>query len=321
MKKSAAILLAFTLSFPFVARAQGGSPDQTGFTGMIRAGVGYITSTDQLQAGDRNKRVEDLGGDADWYDTVIPLVLFDLRYVFEGRGAAAYATTPFGSGGPPGLAVGTVQPLPNRGEVDASLWVNPFGDVWEDPYLVGVKRDETSQLEYGFKIAYGDALGTDLGISCSYGRVDVANDAIGERFGALERDGESHKLAVGYEMSGPYGVMMVPTAEYLRGDLDGQANSFNGYGLKIALRRFSKVYAVNVFLNGVYEDYDKSHPVFEKTREDWKFGGFGLLTFPNLLGVEGVLGDLIAGYSYRDSNIDFLDAKTFIGGVTLGYRF
>jgi hypothetical protein len=320
-KASATVLLAFTLSFPFVARAQGEFPEQTGFTGMLRVGVGYITSPAQLNARDENKRVADLGGDADWYDTVIPVVLFDLRYVFEGRRAAAYARTPFGSGGPPGLAVGTVQPLPDRGEVDASLWLNPFGDVWEDPYLAGVKRDETSKLEYGIKIAYDDVWGTDLEISYSYGRVEVDNDAIGARFGALERDGESHKLAVGYELPGPYGVMVIPTAEYSRGDLDGQANSFNGYGLKIALRKFSEVYAVNVFLNGVYEDYDKGHPVFEKTREDWKLGGFGLLTFPNLLGVESVLGDLIAGYSYRDSNIDFLDAKTFIGGVMLGYEF
>lgn len=288
---------------------------------MIRAGVGYMTSTDQLHVQDGNKRFQDLDGDADWYAKVIPLALFNLRYGFKGRGAAVYAGTPFGSGGPPGLAIGTAQPLPDRGEVDASLWMNPFGDVWEDPYLVGVRRDETSKIEYGIKIAYDGAWGTDLGIRYSYSRVDVDNDDIRERFGTLKRDGEEHELGVEYKLSGPYGVMIVPTAEYSRGDLDGQANSFDGYGLKIALRRLSESYAMNVFLTGSFEDYEESHPIFGKSREDWRFGGFGILTLRNLFGVRGVLWDLIAGYSYRDSNIGFLDAKTFIGGLALGYEF
>ena len=321
MLKSTRLFIAALLLVLPTAQAWGGPPPGTGFSGMIRAGVGYLASTDQLKPQDGNKRVDSLDSDADWYDTVLPLALFELRYVFEGRGAEAYAKTPFGDGGPPGLAVGAVQPIPDRGAVDASLWLNPFGDVWEDPYLVSEKRDETSMLEYGIKVAYEKAWGTDFGIYYSYGRMDVEDDDIGDRFAALRRDGEKHELGVGYTVQGPYGVIMVPTAEYSRGDLDGQANSFDGYGLKIALRRFSKIYAVNVFLSGSYEDYDESHPIFGKSREDWNAGGFGIFTFPNLFGSQGFLGDLIAGYSYRNSNIDFLDARTFIAGMMLGYKF
>jgi len=109
--------------------------------------------------------------------------------------------------------------------------------------------------------------------------------------------------------------------EYLRGDLDGGANSFDGYELNLRLQRFTNSHGVLLFLSVKVEDYDDQHPIFGKSREDYTYSALGILNLPGLFGNEHFFSGLLAGYSYRDSNIGFLNAHTFLGGVTLGYEY
>ena len=103
------ILQIITIQVAIVCAAPGAwardpGAESRGFSGRVQAGAGYVTSTDQLDT-DADKRLDGLSANADRFDSVIPLALFDLRYTFAS-GRQGYVSTPMESGGPPGLSLG-----------------------------------------------------------------------------------------------------------------------------------------------------------------------------------------------------------------------
>lgn len=263
----------------------------------------------------------DLEDSANRYDAVIPLVNFDLRYTFAGSGRQVYLGTPMSDDGPPGLTLGGVWPFEDGGKIDVGAFVVPFGDVWEDPYLVDRDRDETEKDAYGAKIDYTRILGT--GFEAGYGikRIDIDDDDIGRRFDDLERDGWVHALKLGYAFQLGKGLKLVPEAGFTIGDIDGDANRYLGYRFKLGLRRFHAGHLLNLSAGVGYRDYDEEHPIFDKDRNDTLYNVFGMYTRSNLFGHTPLFCSLLAGYSHRSSNIDFLEADTFMSGLMLGYRF
>ncbi len=300
-------------------RAWDRKEESRGFSGRVEAGVGYVTSTDQLDT-DANERLDDLDSNADRFDSVLPLALFDLRYTFASR-RQIYFGTRRESGGPPGLALGAVLPFNDGSELDVSVFGKPFEEVWKDPYLLGERRADTQKTTYGVKLEYGDILGTPAQVSYSVAQVNIDDDDIGDRFDALERDGWLHEAQLKYAFPVGRGMSIVPSLELSVVDLDGNANSYKGYEFKLGLRRFSRSYFFNVFAGVGLNDYDRTHPLFDKTRDDTNYSAFGVFTFSDLLGKEYLFLNLIAGYKHRESNIGFLDAGTFLGGLSIGYKF
>ncbi len=316
--KASCCLILVVCCVPVVF-AQGPKEVRPGFSARVEAGVGYVTSTDQLDA-DADKRADDLRSNADRFSNVLPLVLFNLRYTFESK-RQVYFGTKRESGGPPGLALGAVLPLDDGSKLDAAVFGKPFEEVWKDPYLDGLRRSDTNKTTYGAKLEYSDILGTPVGVAYSVAHVDVDDDEIGARFDALERDGWVHEAEAEYPFPLGRGMSIVPSFQFTVGDLDGNANSYKGYQLKLGLRRFSTGYGFNLFAAVGVNDYDRTHPVFDKSRDDTNYSAFGVFTFSDLFGREALFCNLIAGYRHRDSNIGFLKADTFLGGLTIGYKF
>ena len=249
------------------------------------------------------------------------MLLFDLRYTFSPSGRQVYFNTPRERGGPPGLTLGMVLPFDDLGKLDTAVFAKPFEEVWKDPYLSTERRSDTSRATYGTRVTLSDILGTPTELSYSLAHADVDDDEIGERFGSLERDGWLHTARIEYGFPLSRGLRVVPGFEFSLVDVDGNANSYKGYELKLGLRKFASGYRFNLAAGIGINDYDNTHPVFGKTREDVTYSAFGVFTLSDLLGEEYLFGSLIAGYQHRDSNIGFLDADTFIGGLMLGYRY
>ena len=299
--------------------APGSKEESRGFSGRIQAGAGYVTSTDQLKK-DADKRLDGLSSNADRFDRGIPLVLLDLRYSFAS-GRQIYFGTPMESGGRPALSLGAVVPVKDGGKLDVSVFTSPFEKVWQDPYLLGGRREDTDKTTYGAKLAYSDILGTPAKVSYSLANVDVDDDEIGERFDTLARDGWLHEAQLAYAITVGQGMSFVPSFKFSLGDLEGDANSYKGYEAKLGLRKFASGYMFSLIAGIGLNDYDDTHPIFEKTREDISYSAFAVFTRSNLLGRKPLFSSLIAGYRHRDSNIGFLDADTFLGGLTIGYKF
>jgi hypothetical protein len=81
----------------------------------------------------------------------------------------------------------------------------------------------------------------------------------------------------------------------------------------------------NLALTGsyLYGDYDKRHPIYDKTREDDSWGVGGTLFDKSLLRVLGKnwWATATAAYYEADSNISFYDSTLWTMGVGVMYRF
>ncbi|MGD8242352.1 MAG: DUF2860 family protein [Desulfobacterales bacterium] len=316
------LLLCLPACLPLTAtRADEGGVPKAGWSFSLAAGAGYMVSNDQLQPNDGNKRVRDLDDNANRFDRVIPLASFDLRYTFAESGRQLYLGTPLGTDGPPGLTLGAVLPLDDGSQMDLGAFVKPFGEVWEDPYLVDSDRHETDKHTYGAQIDYTRIGGTGFEAGYTLSRIDIDDDEIGKRFDDLERDGWIHALQLGYAFKLTPGLTLLPQAGFTVGDLDGEANSYRGYRFKLGLRRLAPTHFFNLSAEIGYQDYDDEHPIFFKDREDVTYSIFGLYTRSNLFGHTPLFGTLLAGYRHRSVNIDFLEADTVISGIMLGYQF
>ena len=314
-------LVAAAMAYPPGGHADAPVPISPGLSFRFIAGAGYVSSNDQLRPNDGNKSVRDLDDNANRYDAVIPLVSFDLRYTLAETGRQIYLGAPMGDEGPPGLTLGAVWPLESGGAIDAGAFVMPFGEVWEDPYLVDRNRRETNKDVYGAKIDYTRILGTGFEAGYRVETIDIDTDDIGRRFDELERDGWVHAFKLGYAHTLGDGWQLVPAAGFTLGDIDGDANRYRGYRLKIGLRRLDARNLLNLSLGVGYRDYEDEHPIFDKDRNDTLFNAFGVYTRSNLFGRDALFASLVAGYNHRRSNIDFLEADTIMSGLMLGYRF
>jgi hypothetical protein len=292
-----------------------------GFSGRISAGAGFMTSTDQLKTTDENKRIDSLSGDADWYDKFMPLVMFNLGYTFAESGRQVYFGTPPELSGPPRLSLGFVQPVSDGSRLDVSVYTHLFSEVWRDPYLINADRKETRAYNYGTRFAYEQILGTGFGLSYAFSRIDVNMDDIGDRFNDLERDGYIHNAEFKYVFRLGETLSLSPDLKLSIGDLDGKANAYTGYQFGLGFRKFSKSYRLMLKAAVGRDDYEDKHPIFNKTRNDTNYSMFGMFTRSELFGQDYLFGTLMAGYRYRDSNIGFLGAQTFLSGAMLGIEF
>jgi hypothetical protein len=301
--------------------AAGPTEESAGFSGRLSAGAGYITSTDQLKTTDENKRIDSLSGDADWYDKFMPLARFNLRYTFAESGRQIYFGTPSELSGSPGLSLGFVQPFSDGSQLDISVFTRPLSEVWRDPYLTNTGRKETREYNYGARFAYEEILGSGFKLFYAFSRVDVNEDDIGDRFNDLKRDGYNHSAEVEYDFKLGKTVTLSPGFELSIGDIDGDANAYTGYQFGLGFRRFSKSYQLMLKAAVGWDDYDDKHPVFSKTRNDTNYSVFGMFTRSDLFGQDYLFATLMAGYRYRDSNIGFLNAQTFLSGAMIGVEF
>jgi hypothetical protein len=323
MRKLTLILMLLGVLFISWSRAFAADPAEKseGFSGRISAGAGFVTSTDQLKTSDENKRIDSLSGDADWYDNFMPLALFNLEYTFAESGRQVYFGTPSELSGPPRLSLGFVQPFSDGSKLDISVFTHLFSEVWRDPYLINAARKETREYKYGTRFAYQQILGSGFGLSYAFSRIDVNVDDIGDRFNDLERDGYIHSTEVEYVFRLGETMSLSPDFKLSIGDLDGEANAYTGYQFGLGFRKFSKAYLLMLKAAIGWDDYDDKHPIFGKTRNDTNYSVFGMLTRSDLFGQDYLFGTLMAGYRYRDSNIGFLEAQTFLSGAMIGIEF
>ena len=292
-----------------------------GFSGRIAAGAGFMTSTDQLKTTDENKQIDSLSGDADGYDKFMPLALFNMRYSFAETGRQIYFGTPAELSGPPGVSLGFVQPFSDGSRLDVSVFARLFSEVWRDPYLTNADRKETRESNYGTRIEYDKIFGSRFKLVYAFSRVDVNVDDIGDRFNDLERDGYVHNAEVEYDIRLGQSMSLAPAFELSIGDIDGEANAYRGYQFGLGFRKFSKAYQFILKAAIGWDDYDDKHPIFGKTRNDTNYSVFGMLTRSDLFGQDYLFGTLMAGYRYRDSNIGFLEAQTFLSSAMIGIEF
>jgi hypothetical protein len=284
----------------------------------VQPGVAVLDSTSQLTASDDNRKIEDLAGEADPFTLILPLLLFDLNYRFDGE-RQLYLKTPLGGKGR-GLSLGYEQALP-RGRLEISATWQPLLEVWKNPYLTGESREPTDVFEGGLAFELSEIMGSGLLLRYGFDYTDVTNDEIGKQIDDLKRDGGTHQAAFGYAWTLGRGKAITTQLEYTKAVLDGQSNSYDGLGTRVSYRVVSRRYLFNAFASGYLNHYEKEHPLFSTTRDEVGVSLLAVLTWFAPFDWQQTFVSVGAGYSLNDADIDYFDSRTRITFLGFGYRF
>jgi hypothetical protein len=74
-------------------------------------------------------------------------------------------------------------------------------------------------------------------------------------------------------------------------------------------------------IDGAFHHYQKTHPLFDKTRQESIVTVVGQVMRQNLFNQPNLFATLLCGYVWSDSNIDFFDNRTVLGLVSAGIQF
>jgi hypothetical protein len=304
---------------PLTVYAQKPGGSESGFSGSLQGGV-YILQTDsQLYAEDTNRHTNDLDGPADTDGEIEGLASISLRYQFEG-GTAVYAGNPLEVGEDFSLAAGVSQPIGNS-TLDVAVTWTPTSNVWKNPYQTGSDRVKTDAETRGLRFQLQEIAGSPWEAIYNINRIDIEDDEIGDLENDLKRDGYTHELGVKYNLPLQQGVILRPEVSYTYGDIEGRSNRGHGINIGVLLKRVQPPWVLIGLVSGFHAQYQQTHPLFDKTRQESGMSTFAQVMRLNLFGVERLFARFAAGYSWSDANIDFFDSQDVMGLASVGINF
>jgi hypothetical protein len=317
-------------------------PQKSGFSGFIHPGAGYLsiesnTVAKVLSFDLSDEGIDDLGDGPDSESTAIFTVPYNLAYTFAGSRTQLFLGTELGDL----LAFDTAQQLGVKQEA-GSLGVFQAGflfsdrvKVWRDPYLTGRDRDATGRRNIGGQLVWDKIFGSNLELEYSLRQVDINNESSGDSIATLsnaqrdrlDRNGTVHRASAGYGFTFGGRHTLRPQLTFFYEDLDGEAMANTGADLQLTY-----IYGgdpVSLVLNGFVgqADYDKSNPIYGRTREDDRYGASATVYYKNpwgwsLLGSDPMQFFVTGAYYAVDANIDFYDQQAILGlgGVVFRWR-
>ena len=332
------LLLWFGLFQSEPAYAQQPMPRESGFSGYIELFRAYTSSNSQLNAENGNRRTDSLDKSGDRVGKVRPFPLWLISYTFADiRTQLYFGILPenvaegqilFETGVRHDLADGTIL----RASVLPLLPLEQ--ETWEDPFVVGQDRDKTDIETWGLKLVADNIMGSGLNLRGGMIRQRVKNERSGEFLFSqpaglltvddlddLDRDAYRYRLTTQYSMRIGPRLRLLPILRYIRNSAEGDSNSFHGLTPQVSLQYFDK--SLQASLNATFNRdwYDDEHPVFDKTREDYRLGLFAIVGYRNPFGWKNFRMDWIGGASRQDSNIEFFESTSYLTGLGLGYVF
>ena len=314
-----ATLAILFIATSLTAHAQGPDASEPGFSGRLQGGAFFVQTDSQLSTESTNRSIDDLDGPADTHEVISGMASLYLRYQFEG-GTAVYAGNPLEIGEGFALAAGMSHPM-DMGTLDVALTWLPIQEVWKNPYLTGSPRDKTDVDTLGLRVQFQEIAQTSWEATYNIRRIDIEDDEIGDLEDDLERTGWTHELGVKYTLPLKQNLALTPELSCTYADIEGRSNSYNGIKLGVQLKRFRPPWVLIGLVSGFHHQYQKTHPLFDKTRQESGITTFAQVMRLNLFGVERLFASFGAGYIFSDANIDFFDSRTVIGLASVGINF
>jgi opacity protein-like surface antigen len=333
-----AALAVVLLAGANVALALDPIPNQPGFSGYVQPGLGYLNIKSNMVAKVlsfdlSDKKISNLG-DPDSQSTGLVTLPFMLAYTFSTTRTEVFLGTDVGDllSFDTAQQLGVKQDIGSLGVVQAGMLFSGNVRVWKDPYVTGQNREDTSRRNVGAQFVWGKFLGSNLEFEYSVRKVDIGSEKSGEFLGLtnsqqdrLDRNGTVHSASAGYGFT--FGNhKLTPQVTLTYEDLDGEAMANTGAGFQ--LKYLYTGDPITLVLNGSVgqADYDKSNPVFSKTRNDDSYGGSASVYYKNpwgwkLFGSEPMQFFVTGAYYAVDSNIDFYNQEALLGMAGVAFRW
>jgi hypothetical protein len=244
--------------------------DHEGFFGNIVVGGGMAAGRpSQLEVTDDNKTLSRLDERADRYSEAIPVIMLDIGYAFKNTGTEISLDTQADFNAAVSLSVN--QPLGKLGSLRTVIGYG-IEDAWQDPYLVGTQRQETDQTRISLEIDFENILGTGALLSVSGNSIEIEDDLIAVREPDLKREGTTFSMGTGYVFSFGEGHALTPTLDLIVDERDGASNSSFSYQLGMAHTLTLVPVIFETALAYGKTTFDKTHPIFGRTREEKQYG-------------------------------------------------
>jgi len=220
-------------------------PKQSGFSGFIQPGAGYLriesnTVAKVLSFDLSEKMIDNLNDGPESESTAIFTVPYKLAYTFAGTRTELFIGTEIGDilSFDTAQQLGVKQEFGSLGVFQAGLLFSGTTRVWKDPYVTGEDRDDTSRQNMGAQLVWDKIFGSVLEFEYSIRQVDIGSEKSGEFLNLsdsdqdlLDRNGTVHRGSLGLGLK--FGKhTLTPQVTVFLEDLDGEAMANTGADLQ-----------------------------------------------------------------------------------------
>jgi len=316
-------------------------PNQSGFSGFIQPGVGYLKIKSNMVAKVATFDLSDdsissIDDEPDSESAGVVTLPFEIDYTFASTRTQVFLGTQlidllrfdFSQ------QLGVRQEIGSLGVLQGGLLFSGIPTkVWKDPYVENENREDTTRDSTGARLVWDRIFGSGFQLQYTYRNIDISSEKSGEFLGLdsgdrrrLDRNGDVHEGTLLYRFK--FGEAHRLTPEFIMGydDRDGDARTNTSYGAQLTYSYLGD--PISLILNGSYSyaDYDKKNPIFNKTQEDDAYGVGGTVYYKNpwgwsLFGSKPMNFFVTGAYYFNDSNIDFYKEEVVLGTAGVLFRW
>ena len=331
------LVFSFILNLAFLPLLFGQTidpiPEEEGLSGFVNFGGAWIQMKSNTVAGSRfgDTRIDSIYKKSDSKSSALPIINGEIRYTFAESetqlflGNAIEDWLRFDLS----TALGVRHQMEGKGIFEGAFLFSAIPtEVWEDPYVAGLRRDRTDRTSIGGRLGWSRILDSNFHASYSYRDIEIDHERSGTFLGLdpaqrdlLRREGASHRAELVYTHQLSDNQWIAPTFYYTRLDLDGDAMSNDMYSFMLTHTFATRTFRVLSNLVYGFSDYEERNPIYQKTQKSDRYGISTTLLYPNLFKVKNLTGVIGAAYWLEDTNIDFYDTEVIAVTVSTLYSF
>ncbi|WP_135384767.1 DUF2860 family protein [Vibrio tasmaniensis] len=306
-----------------------------GFSGNMTFLTGFTANSSNLDAGQSNHQSQtDLMSSGATEANGMVAILGSMQYTFS---ALNHKQIFLGTSrddiitGTLAFEVGYRQQLESGMVIDFSILPTLIsGEVWDDPYAVDSKREETDLTGNVVRMQLSKMMGTNFNIDMAFGESDVKKENTGlkgldltdEERTLMTREREYFYLKSGYQYFLKDGSgILTPSINVFSSNSEGNALSFLSVGAEVNLAKRFGNHGLAFTINAAKRDYDKENPIFNKTREDKDFGAFIAYEYANIFDAKNWSLVSLLGAKTTTSNIEYYQSSQYVVSVGVDYKF
>ncbi len=294
-----------------VSTAQAQLAETAGFSGEVSLNAGFVSSESHFNT-DNSSTINSLDESAESDSSFIAAPLGNAAYTFGHQlNHQVYAGTTRSD-----IAIGTLAfQLGYKYQLDSGTVLDfsylPTileGETWQNPYLTNQTRKTTDEGGNAFRFQINRFLDDNFNLDLAYADKDVEKDTVTDP--SLARDAKIYHIKGDYRIPLSRTSMLQPAFTYIYHDADGDAESFNSYGLDLSWFQFINRHRVALTAGYTVKDFESASATFGKTRNDDKLSLFAAYEYKNVFDWDNWSFISLAGYSSTDSNITFYDENS-----------
>lgn len=299
---------------------------QPGFSGNVSLHLTWMQNDSNLST-EQPSELNSLNDSGTKEEKTLPLPMWDLQLGLSPATALYFKTALGGMASSFYLQAGVNYYLNDGSSI--GLGVIPGfleNEVWEDPFLTASPRTETDRTIRGGVFEYNHIGGSNVSFEFAGGKRRVENEQSGSAYDAttqeaLKREGDLYYTALSQSIDFNNGFGIDWKLHYIKDKAEGQAVANNRYGVELSAKHRFQRFIFMLGASTAKVDYEDTHPIFAKTREDNRYGLSAAMIY--LAPFQWRNASIIAraGVDEQSSNIDFYDETQTLYTLGMAYRF